>query len=664
MNEDDQHYHDEVEYANLICSGQTTKMKQFLDDRRQEDFYLRPLKTDQLYEKGLIMNNEIYQMDEDDHEESGENQLEKRRLPSKSSPLDLAVETGHYDTLHYLLERGFGNYYCRADDLQTSCISYLRKLNCFLLDCGGSAFLDYLGSGDFVHLSDIIDASLEKGNFRAVSKILDSKIKDVSKKESDCKRTGFELDFSPFFKRSRHDAVESTSVMLMAENCRKSADVLNHPLTETFIALKWRMFWPIFYFWLFYKLLFAIFCTINFSDNSGPLKWICTGLAIPLLMKNVILIIVSPRKFHSLRRAFKTYLIKSVELALIIVLLLSIIIPAKTVAHIANAFHLSHRAIGPVFAWCYFMMDFRRSPNRLSVHFESFEASLGNFVCFFVAYSPICVALILTTVFHPEIISLGNDHSVIAVIVLIAVFLINAMIALSAVSSETIKDLKRREKITILSKTASMIHQIDLFIFFLKRFFRADFIYNKSKLFNEESTTKVLLSKKTSNGRRRLQATHGKATYGLPIGMLSRIHSILEEKKLMLSSLRIRRRPNNEVNNHHHQEDQECHYVCPNWEKNAPDNLAEDEPYYETVSPPSSFHLVRDSVLRELRKDLVHLIRGSENDAGDVDRDGEGADIKPRGAKAKSVNVRPGLALGVITLQAGTKGAPKVTLHQ
>ena len=42
-------------------------------------------------------------------------------------------------------------------------------------------------------------------------------------------------------------------------------------------------------------------------------------------------------------------------------------------------------------------------------------------------------------------------------------------------------------------------------------------------------------------------------------------------------------------------------------------------------------------------------------------RSGAGGGSGPKG-KEKSVNVRPGLALGVITLQAGTKG-PKLTLH-
>lgn len=82
---------------------------------------------------------------------------------------------------------------------------------------------------------------------------------------------------------------------------------------------------------------------------------------------------------------------------------------------------------------------------------------------------------------------------------------------------------------------------------------------------------------------------------------------------------------------------------------------------------------MRESLLRELRRDLNKLTnRTSDNGAAAT----KGGKEDPAGAVAsaaasssaaatenpKFVNVRPGLALGVITLQAGSRG-PKISLH-
>ena len=61
---------------------------------------------------------------------------------------------------------------------------------------------------------------------------------------------------------------------------------------------------------------------------------------------------------------------------------------------------------------------------------------------------------------------------------------------------------------------------------------------------------------------------------------------------------------------------------------------------------------IRESLLRELRRDLARLARP-------VFYRGEGQDR--RNKDGKCVNLRPGLALGVITLQAGSR--QKVTVH-
>ena len=83
------------------------------------------------------------------------------------------------------------------------------------------------------------------------------------------------------------------------------------------------------------------------------------------------------------------------------------------------------------------------------------------------------------------------------------------------------------------------------------------------------------------------------------------------------------------------------------------------------ATPSNNLRAVRDSLLRELRRDISRLINvdnislGSRSSAHKNNR----ANEEEEGGKGKSVNVRPGLALGVITLQAGARGPPRVTLH-
>ena len=60
---------------------------------------------------------------------------------------------------------------------------------------------------------------------------------------------------------------------------------------------------------------------------------------------------------------------------------------------------------------------------------------------------------------------------------------------------------------------------------------------------------------------------------------------------------------------------------------------------------------MRESLLKELRKDLSRFVSSDKL---------RGRNKNPK-SFGKSVNVRPGLALGVITLQAGSRG-DKITL--
>jgi len=71
------------------------------------------------------------------------------------------------------------------------------------------------------------------------------------------------------------------------------------------------------------------------------------------------------------------------------------------------------------------------------------------------------------------------------------------------------------------------------------------------------------------------------------------------------------------------------------------------ENQYEQIEGESKYGLrnMKDSLLKELKRDLMKLVK--------VDKA-----YSEMHRKSKPVPVRPGLALGVITLQAGAKGLP------
>jgi len=70
---------------------------------------------------------------------------------------------------------------------------------------------------------------------------------------------------------------------------------------------------------------------------------------------------------------------------------------------------------------------------------------------------------------------------------------------------------------------------------------------------------------------------------------------------------------------------------------------------YEQVQPQDpGIHNMKESLLKELKKDISRFLRG------------DNIYTKPNKRSGKTVNVRPGLALGVITLQAGRGGLEQI----
>ena len=93
------------------------------------------------------------------------------------------------------------------------------------------------------------------------------------------------------------------------------------------------------------------------------------------------------------------------------------------------------------------------------------------------------------------------------------------------------------------------------------------------------------------------------------------------------------------------------------------DGCKQSENEYEVVEENSRYfgggllRGIRESLLRELRRDLAKLARPVFYRGEDKNR----RDQRKRKQDGKCVNLRPGLALGVITLQAGSR--QKDTMH-
>ena len=83
-------------------------------------------------------------------------------------------------------------------------------------------------------------------------------------------------------------------------------------------------------------------------------------------------------------------------------------------------------------------------------------------------------------------------------------------------------------------------------------------------------------------------------------------------------------------------------------------NPDKDDNDYEEVDQEkyNAMKSIRESLLKELRKDLGRFVKSEKT---------SGREKNPK-TVGKCVNVRPGLAMGVITLQAGTRGE-RITLN-
>ena len=102
-------------------------------------------------------------------------------------------------------------------------------------------------------------------------------------------------------------------------------------------------------------------------------------------------------------------------------------------------------------------------------------------------------------------------------------------------------------------------------------------------------------------------------------------------------------------------------YTSLYWNPDAEGGIEKSENEYEVVEENNGIfgggilRGIRESLLRELRRDLARFIRpanyGASHRSKRENQDNSG----------KSVNLRPGLALGVITLQAGSRH--RVTMH-
>lgn len=120
------------------------------------------------------------------------------------------------------------------------------------------------------------------------------------------------------------------------------------------------------------------------------------------------------------------------------------------------------------------------------------------------------------------------------------------------------------------------------------------------------------------------------------------------------------------------------------WNPNATEASEKSEPYYEIVDDSASFRIIREShsLLKEIQRDLSRLPKPNSATPGPIHQTHHtktsthvdmnlphvfgypgNSSIDGKGdSKSKTLNVRPGVALGVITLSAANHG-PRITLH-
>ena len=512
------------------------------------------------------------------------------------------------------------------------------------------------------------------------------------------------IDLTPFHRppQGSNFQAECGPLKVMLEQGHR--ELIRHPVTETFIRVKWQKLRKFFLFGLVYNLLLAVAISVSTvaSNNQRSFKqearittissignknqwfsedfriisgWVVVALLIPFALKIALDIAVQRGKFfakgfHSFtfnigkKRTVKIAWPPSFRACLVIVML------ATTLAHVfldEKSSHRNHFTCWSVLtAWINVLVTVRDCP-CLGIHVFALNVVLKDVLKFILAtfslflgfsfafYSllqlsnPISAVFSTISMTYGRFQDFGSDQIFLAgtsqiilllFLVVVAITMVNVLVGIAVANVGDV--LKHREDFRIgqmILNICSIEEYLLLIINSLKKCSCCCKNLHKCVTLlsdEEECVFKIYKSQDSSRKRRRFLPLENKAEVNQPVFILSSNSDPIQTPWTLPSTIWQRSKSNlDEQNSSKDEDDDEDPYASMYW----PDKS--DDGAYEPVDS-------NMSMMKELRRDLARLLRlgGGTN----------------RSRRGKSVNVRPGLALGVMTLQAGSKG-PKLLLE-
>lgn len=518
-------------------------------------------------------------------------------------------------------------------------------------------------------------------------------------------------DLSPFFKgcQWKYDR-ESAPLETMLDNDLWS--MLNHPVTQVFISFKWKHLRRFFIITLAFDILMAFFFTVfcvgpkDGGVGEHGVLWINVAMITVFISVQLLKCFIAGRR-RSQRSKTDKRTVSWKPLVLTVTnfsTFTKVLFTVTAVVALAIKDDLLRQQFscwGGFLAWINVIATLRKEPST-GINIYIFREVLLRTVmfllsimCLFLAFTVACFALLQSvsssfgdlgtafqstlalsfsywTVFNLSIDEQGNLHLLLVVVLffLCSITVISCIIGLAIATISKIvcykKDFQTAQKV-------SNIIEIEQFLFPLAKTTKlwhlmscSNMAVNSMTWLRDEEDSIVLLfpDKPLLSGWRQLRSAFRKrnsdrqryplwrkktidgdeAVDAVNLGvhvdqaLVNRSNSILEEAEV--------------VNNCG--QDQDADYSSLYWNAGMSQST-DDNGGYEIIenndrqdySNEDQSSRIKDSLLRELRRDMTRLLRLNN----------------PRAENGgKSVNVRPGLALGVITLQAGSKG-PKLSLQ-
>lgn len=562
------------------------------------------------------------------------------------------------------------------------------------------------------------DTSAVKIDFTPFRKSHSANIsKQSSKTSSKCTMSLKDLPISP----------ELTSAKLMIESGHRR--LVKHPVTESLANLKWQQLRKYFFISLLYRFAFAVLVTWSVMEPSGftktVLEWIVFAMVIPMAV--MLIVDLFRLKSNLFLSGWKELAVcgiggdaKSVSVPMISFeffnqfFMIPMIVFHVFLDESTERIHFSSWAVFQ--SWLHLLFLVRKCPT-IGIYVYILEVVVKDVVTFIFAILSVLLGFVfafsaltntsISSLLHN--LTLGHlglllpqneDRIIISTEILFAFFLIVVVIGavniLIGISVANVGDALKQEHDFKLGQMILNAFDIEHLMLFLAKIFHnlrlkclsdklikacmmiidskdeSVFIHPQCKKLRKQRKRNQILpmrfgndldevnlpvfKQKINDEEKENSLDLVRTCHTLPGWIWKNIQPVLEERKQLEEDKRKTCEEGEALKqrylNINKGNEDECHYMCPDWVSEK-----DTEPYYETVNPERAreANMLKESILKELRKDLSKFIKIDKfsSDSGDK-------------SAGKSVNVRPGLALGVITLQAGTaqnKGQAQVTVH-